>query len=109
MTIDLVLDATCAHFGVPRAHLTVRKPNRRTVYVRSIAVFMLRELTPATYQEIAAALDNLGRTDGRVTTLLIQSVKRVVDGEYPDARGDTLAIRKLLTPPPRVVRPRTAG
>jgi hypothetical protein len=97
VTIDLILDATCAHFRVPRAHLSLRKPNLRTIYIRAVASFLVRELTTAQYMQLAAALDNLGRGPRQAATTLALGVRRVGDGSYPAAVADLKAIRALLS------------
>lgn len=97
MTVDLVLDATCAHFRVPRAHLCLLKPNLRTIYIRAVATYLVRELTTAQYLQIAATLGNLGRRPRQAATTLALGVRRVGDGSYPAATADLAAIRALLT------------
>lgn len=96
MTVDLVLDAACAHFKIPRGHLCHRKPNLRVVYIRSIAAFLVRELTTAQYLEFAATLENLGRRPRQAATVLALGVRRVGDGSYPAAVADLAAIRALV-------------
>ena len=96
MTVDIVLDATCAHFKIPRGHLCHRKPNLRVVYIRSVAAFLVREMTTAQYLEIAETLGNLGRRPRQAATVLALGVRRVGDGSYPAAVADLAAVRALV-------------
>mgnify|MGYP003452084262 len=97
MTIDNVLDIVCAHFGVPRAHLSVLKPNRQTIYIRTIATYMVRDLTDATYRELSYLL--YGVDVRNYVNNLLQGMDRLRRGEYPASAADILAIRRLLGRP----------
>ena len=96
MTPDVIVDVACAHLKVPREHLSVRRPSRRTIYARSLITYLLRDLTPSTYPAIAEALGFAG--DCRhLTPMLVQSAKRVSDGVYQAATDDLPMIREMLS------------
>lgn len=86
-----ILEAVCGHFGIRAELLAVAKPNARIKHIRSIFVFLGREIAQAKYAQIQAAIgSDLG------IACITDSSRRIRWSTSEETRAEIEAIRARL-------------
>lgn len=90
-TTEQVVAVVCAHFGVRPEILRVAKPNRRTIYIRAVAIYLARELALAPHAIIRAVLGvELKHSN------LSEAAERIRWSASAEVRADVTACRTAL-------------
>jgi chromosomal replication initiator protein len=94
VTIDAVMAATCALLGLEKADLGGSGRARRVVLARGLIGVLARELTTASYPEIAMAMGR--RTHSSVHASVKRMLAAVKAGQRVDLDGQSVPLEQLL-------------
>jgi chromosomal replication initiator protein len=95
VSIELILDATCAHFGISRPELLSRSRIEAIVWPRHVAMYLAKELTERSLPAIGRAFG------GRDHTTVIHACRRVASriAGSPEAYADIEKLTADLSTP----------
>lgn len=66
-----IVDAVCEYYGIPKSVLTSASRKQSTVFARAVAIYLARELTPLSYDQIGR------RLGGRDHTTVLHNYRRI--------------------------------
>lgn len=101
-----VIRSTAKHFGLPTRNLTGASRRKMDVLARSLAMYLIRELTGASFQQIGF---HFGRRDHTTVMHACRKIRSAQDTD-PAIRSVTIQLRQRMGSDPSPLRPpRTAA